>query len=123
MPPDRLYVCTTCERGRPLAPDEASGGAALADAVERALAAERGGVAGVGLRRVQCLNGCLNPCTVALRGAGKVSLRFSRLGAGDAQAVAAFATLYRRSADGRVPGAQWPAALRGRLTVRTPPPG
>jgi predicted metal-binding protein len=105
-------------------PPDADGrtrGAALADAVEAALAAVPAAQRPT-LRRVQCLTGCLRPCNVALRAAGKYSLRFSRLGAADAAAVLAFAALYGASTDGDVPEAQWPDALRGRNTVRVPPP-
>ena len=116
-----MYVCQTCERDGPLAPGEPSRGRALSDAVEAALR-EAGLEPDIALRRVNCLNGCLNPCNVALRATGKFNLRFSRLEAPHAAAVVQIAAEYHASADGDVPEDRWPAPLRGRLTVRTPPP-
>lgn len=120
----RLYVCTTCVRDLRLAPGESSRGRRLADEVERALGGEGGPRPGPRLHliRVPCLNGCLNPCNVALRASGKYNLRFSRLGPGDAAAVLDFAGAYLDHPTGDVPEAEWPEALRGKRTVRTPPP-
>lgn len=143
----RLYVCTTCVRDLPLAPDEPSRGRRLADALVRALAGEGGedgggdgldrgqsqsrsrgrgrgnsGSGGLRLLQVPCLNGCLNPCNVALRASGKYNLRFSRLSPDDAGAVVELARAYAAHPTGDVPEDAWPEALRGKRTVRTPPP-
>ena len=128
----RLYVCTTCVRDLRLAPGESSRGRRLADEVERTLGGEGGPRADprpgpradphLRLIKVPCLNGCLNPCNVALRASGKYNLRFSRVGPGDAAAVLDFARIYLGHLTGDVPEAEWPEALRGKRTVRTPPP-
>ena len=137
----RLYVCTTCVRDLRLAPGEASRGQRLAgelewrlDPISRRPQQEDGELSGPGgdggpragprlhLIKVPCLNGCLNPCNVALRASGKYNLRFSRLEPGDAAAVIDFAGAYLDHPTGDVPEAGWPEALRGKRTVRTPPP-
>ena len=125
----RLYVCTTCVRDLRLAPGEPSRGRRLADEVGRRLDGDgdpRAGRSHHGPRlhfiRVPCLNGCLSPCNAALRASGKYNLRFSRLQPGDAAAVLDFAGAYLDHPTGDVPEAEWPKALRGKRTVRTPPP-
>jgi predicted metal-binding protein len=129
----RLYVCTTCVRDLRLAPGEPSRGQRLAEELERGLNGREGdddgdddGGIGTDPRlhfiKVPCLNGCLSPCNVALRASGKFNLRFSRLGPDDAAAVLAFARTYLEHPTGDVPEEEWPEALRGRRTVRTPPP-
>ena len=131
----RLYVCTTCVRDLRLAPGEASRGQRLAEELERGLSDRdgdhdrvdgAGGADGAGSRlhfiRVPCLNGCLSPCNVALRASGKFNLRFSRLEPDDAAAVLDFARTYLDHPMGDVPEEDWPEPLRGKRTVRTPPP-
>ena len=59
---------------------------------------------------------------MALRASGKFNLRFSRLGPDDAAAVLTFARTYLEHPTGDVPEEAWPEALRGKRTVRTPPP-
>ena len=59
---------------------------------------------------------------MALRASVKYNLRFSRLQAGDAAAVLHLARTYLGHPTGDVPEAEWPEALRGKRTVRTPPP-
>ena len=124
----RLYVCTTCVRDLRLAPGEASRGQRLADELVRGLDDAANGDGGIGADprlhfiKVPCLNGCLSPCNVALRASGKFNLRFSRLDPEDAAAVLDFARTYLDHETGDVPEDEWPEALRGRRTVRTPPP-
>ena len=133
----RLYVCTTCVRDLRLAPGEPSRGQRLADELERGLYGRDGdgdpegdgdGNGGIGANprlhfiKVPCLNGCLSPCNVALRASGKFNLRFSRLEPEDARAVLEFARTYVDHPTGDVPEVEWPEALRGKRTVRTPPP-
>ena len=126
----RLYVCTTCVRDLRLAPGEPSRGQRLAGELERALSQGSGdfenGSAGADPRlhfiKVPCLNGCLRPCNVALRASGKYNLRFSRLDPEEAPAVLEFARTYLDHPTGDVPEEEWPEALRGKRTVRTPPP-
>ena len=126
----RLYVCTTCVRDLRLAPDETSRGQRLAEALEHGLG---GGLGREGndspgadpqlhFIKVPCLNGCLSPCNVALRASGKFNLRFSRLEPDDARAVLDFAHTYLDHPTGDVPEEKWPEPLRGKRTVRTPPP-
>ena len=127
----RLYVCTTCVRDLRLAPGESSRGRRLAEELERGLdgrdgdgGADSGIGAGPRLHfiKVPCLNGCLSPCNVALRASGKFNLRFSRLVPDDAAAVLDFTRTYLDHPTGDVPEEEWPEALRGKRTVRTPPP-
>ena len=121
----RLYVCTTCVRDLRLAPGEASRGQRLADELQQLLAGgQAGGAADPRLRflKVPCLNGCLRPCNAALRAPGKYNLRFSRLEPADAAAILDLAHAYLGHPNGDVPEADWPEALRGKRTVRTPPP-
>ncbi len=120
----RLYVCTTCVRDLRLAPGESSRGQRLADEVERSLNRNGDGNRDPRLHfiKVPCLNGCLRPCNVALRASGKYNLRFSRLEPGDAAAVLDLARTYLDHPTGDVPEEAWPEALRGKRTVRTPPP-
>ena len=121
----RLYVCTTCVRDLRLAPGESSRGQRLADELQRHLDLANGhGPADPRLHflKVPCLNGCLRPCNVAFRASRKYNLRFSRLGPEDAGAILEFARAYLEHSTGDVPEEKWPEALRGRRTVRTPPP-
>lgn len=121
QPLDRLYVCRTCVRDKPLAAGEASRGRRLIEAVQARMAAREPGPE-FALRQVNCLNGCLSPCNIALRGQGKYHLRFSRLKPDDAAAVVAMAALYAAASDGDVGKERWPEILQDKLTVRTPPP-
>ena len=75
------------------------------------------------LRAVYCLNGCLSPCNVAFRSAGKHHVRFSRLSPENAADILAYARAYQASPDGDVHEDETPEAMRGKMTVRTPPIG
>ena len=75
------------------------------------------------LRAVYCLNGCRSPCNVGFRAAGKHHVRFSRLTPENAADVLDYARAYQASATGAVPEEETPAAMRGKMTVRTPPIG
>ena len=75
------------------------------------------------LRAVYCLNGCRSPCNVGFRAAGKHHVRFSRLTPENAADVLAYARAYQANAEGDVPEEETPAAMRGKMTVRTPPVG
>ncbi len=74
------------------------------------------------LRAVHCLNGCKSPCNVAFRSPGKHGLRFSHLTPETAGDVLSFLSSYCDSEVGDVPETKMPESMRGRLTVRTPPP-
>lgn len=75
------------------------------------------------LRAVYCLNGCKSPCNVGFRAAGKHHVRFSHLTPDNAADVIAYARAYQASDGGDVPEEETPAAMRGKMTVRTPPVG
>lgn len=118
--PDRLYVCETCARDAPLPAEGATLGRQLVAAVQRRLAGRIGTLALV-QRTVLCLNGCPRPCTVALRGPGKWTLRLSRLGPGDAGRVVDLACRYAASPTGEIPPELWPDGLIDKISARTPP--
>lgn len=120
--PATLYICRSCvwsetQRER----DGRRQGEFLLEAIKQEI--ERAPLAkNLSLRAVHCLNGCKSPCNVAFRSAGKHGLRFSYLTPDNAGEVLAFLGAYFESAVGDVPEADIPEGLRGKLTVRTPPP-
>jgi len=118
---ETIFVCTSCDRNRALAPEEMTAGAMLARAVQNALADQTDMVANV--REVACLSGCLKPCNVAFRGAGRYTYRFSRLVPTDAPLIVAFAAAYWAAGEGAIPCGQIAPELRAKLTVYTPPRG
>jgi predicted metal-binding protein len=120
---NKLYACETCVRDLRLVPGQSSRGQELIDALRSSLQQEPPSAPDFAVRVVSCLNGCLNPCNIALRCRGKYSLRFSRLTPQDAAAVLSFARLYAASADGNIAPQQWPEVLRGKMTVCIPPYG
>ena len=75
------------------------------------------------LRAVYCLNGCTSPCNVGFRAAGKHHVRFSHLTPENAADVIAYARAYQASKTGEVSEDETPAAMRGKMTVHTPPIG
>lgn len=116
----KLYVCQTCQRDATLAPGTPSRGVRLSGALEHILRDAR--IANAMLVRVACLNGCPNPCNVALRATRKFSLRLSRLDAAHAPAVVELLSAYVEHASGDVPVADWPARLATHSSARVPPP-
>jgi predicted metal-binding protein len=118
----KLYACETCVRDLRLSPGQSSRGRQLIHALSELIRQETP-APDFGFRVVSCLNGCLNPCNIALRCRGKYSLRFSRLNPQDAQAVMTFAKLYAASTNGDIPQQQWPQVLLDKITVRIPPYG
>ena len=109
----RIFVCLTCSRYSPAPSGEPSRGEEMVRAVKRAAAAGGGVIA---VRSVECLNGCPNPCTAALRTSGKNQLRFSHLIPEDAPALIEAAMLYTKSGDGSIPIDSMPLQLRGKLS-------
>lgn len=90
MPPPLVYVCVTCDRhARPI--PARSVGENLADTL-RTYLSEHG--AGLTVREVACLNGCLHPPNVAFRGPGRPGLRFSAVSVADIPALAALGERY-----------------------------
>ncbi|MCC6710481.1 MAG: DUF1636 family protein [Gammaproteobacteria bacterium] len=110
-----LFVCVRCHRHAPSRSAAAGAGLALAEN----LAALCGD--GLEVRQVACLNGCPQPCNVALRGSGRQSLRFSAVNLADGAALVAFAEHYWSLAPGADAVSALPATLRAKLTQTTPP--
>ena len=118
----RLYVCETCVRDLRVDPEEKTRGRQLADALDERLRSLDPAL-GVVHRTVLCLNGCPQPCNIALRAPGKCSLRLGRLTASDAAPIVDLLLEYSVSRDGNVPPERWPATLRDKVTARAPPLG
>lgn len=119
---DKLYICMTCKRDEVVRDEVGTRGSRLALAVEQVLRADTDLAAKIALRRVECLNSCLSPCTVSFRAQGKMGLRFSRLEPENALAVVEMAGKYAASPDGNVATSDWPEILRGKNTARIPVP-
>ena len=120
--PATLYVCRSCvwsEAQREI--DDRRQGDFLLEAIKQEI--ERVPLPqNTGLRAVHCLNGCKSPCNVAFRSPGKHGLRFSRLTPENAGEVLSLLGAYLDSEVGDVPETAVPEGMRGKLTVRTPPP-
>ncbi len=113
-----LFVCTTCARDtRGRGP---TAGSALARTLQRASAEAHGGL--LWIREVACLNGCRNPCNVALRGGGRWTYRFSHCTLADVEALLGAALRYWQAPAGELADAALPGGLRHKLSARTPPP-
>ena len=121
--PATFYVCRSCvwsESARER--DGKRQGTFLLEAVRDLIDAEPLPES-LNLRAVYCLNGCKSPCNVGFREAGKHHVRFSHLTPEHAADVIAYARAYQASATGEVAEDETPAAMRGKMTVRTPPIG
>ena len=121
--PATFYVCRSCvwsESARER--DGKRQGTFLLEAVHELIDAEPLPET-LNLRAVYCLNGCKSPCNVGFRAAGKHHVRFSHLTPEYAAEVIAYARAYQASATGEVSEEETPAAMRGKMTVRTPPIG
>ena len=121
--PATFYVCRSCvwsESARER--DGKRQGTFLLEAVRDLIEAEPLPEA-LNLRAVYCLNGCTSPCNVGFRSAGKHHVRFSHLTPENAADVIAYARAYQASATGEVSEDETPAAMRGKMTVHTPPIG
>ena len=120
--PATLYICRSCvwteaEREK----DGKRQGEFLLEAIKREILTTPL-PKNTGMRAVHCLNGCKSSCNVAFRAAGKHGLRFSRLTPDNAEEVLAFLSAYNESEMGDVAEAEVPEGMRGKQTVRTPPP-
>ena len=118
-----FYVCRSCvwsESARER--DGKRQGTFLLEAVRDLVEAEPLPEA-LNLRAVYCLNGCKSPCNVGFRSAGKHHVRFSHLTPENAPDVIAYARAYQANATGEVSEDETPAAMRGKMTVHTPPIG
>lgn len=121
--PATFYVCRSCvwsESARER--DGKRQGTFLLEAVHDLIAAEPLPDA-LNLRAVYCLNGCKSPCNVGFRAPGKHHVRFSHLTPENAPDVIAYARVYQANATGEVSEDETPAAMRGKMTVHTPPIG
>ena len=121
--PATFYVCRSCvwsESARER--DGKRQGTFLLEAVRELIESEPLPEA-LNLRAVYCLNGCKSPCNVGFRAAGKHHVRFSHLTPENAADVIAYAQAYQSSATGEVSEDETPAAMRGKMTVHTPPIG
>ena len=121
--PATFYVCRSCvwsETARER--DGKRQGTFLLEAVRDLIEAEPLPEA-LNLRAVYCLNGCKSPCNVGFRSAGKHHVRFSHLTPENAADVIAYARAYQANATGEVSEDETPTAMRGKMTVHTPPIG
>ena len=121
--PATFYICRSCvwsESARER--DGKRQGTFLLEAVHDLIEAEALPEA-LNLRAVYCLNGCTSPCNVGFRAAGKHHVRFSHLTPENAADVVAYARTYQASKTGEVSEDETPAAMRGKMTVHTPPIG
>ena len=121
--PATFYICRSCvwsESARER--DGKRQGTFLLEAVKDLIEAEPLPET-LNLRAVYCLNGCKSPCNVGFRAAGKHHVRFSHLTPENAADVIAYARAYQASATGEVGEDETPAAMRGKMTVQTPPIG
>ena len=116
----KLYLCQTCQRDRPPRPGAESRGARLTRALLELWPSAA--IPDTLILRVACLNGCLNPCNIALRAPRKISLRLSRLDAEDAADVLTLLRAYVEDDTGDVAPSRWPRGLREHLSARVPPP-
>ncbi len=115
----RILICQTCPRLAVKPAHPSTAGADLsAEIVDLIVAA--GGDIRDHIRFMNCLAGCNNPCTVALVGAGKPRLRFSQLGPGDGPSIIEAAKIYGQSDNGEISAEQLPAAMRDRLSAKSP---
>ena len=121
--PATFYVCRSCvwsESARER--DGKRQGTFLLEAVHELIESEPLPEA-LNLRAVYCLNGCKSPCNVGFRASGKHHVRISHLTPANAEDVVAYARAYQASKTGEVSEDETPAAMRGKMTVHTPPIG
>ena len=112
MTPGRVFVCSTCSRYAPPAAGESTRGQEMVRACKQASAAKGGSIA---VRSVECLNGCPQPCTAALRTPGKTLVRFSELVPDDAGALIEAAMMHAESPTGDLPIEALPDRLRKKI--------
>ena len=117
-----LFVCRTCARDAPVGVNEASKGSVIAARL-RTLLSDANLTDHIRLRVASCLNGCVNPCNVSLRGKGKYTFRFGGLEPGDEPAIVAFAEAYLSHQNGCVPPQEWDESLRAKFSAEIAPSG
>lgn len=111
-----LYVGRSCVRDQARRSGAVSAGEQLVAAFTAATPAA------LVVREVACLNGCPQPGNVALRGAGRTTVRFSHIDQSDCAALVEYAHAYWQCAPGADDRVAMPAELRAKLTVCTPAP-
>lgn len=117
-----ITICETCKReGWEAGERGTTDGEALAERVERLLAAED--VKCVRTRRHPCLMGCSQACNVALQSEGKIAYTLGRFEPTEdcARGIVDFAQLHSQSATGQVPYRTWPEPIKGHFVTRHPP--
>ncbi len=113
--PVTIHVCVTCRAG----PDGFERpGAKFADAIDARL----NGDGAIRLQRVECMQVCKRPCTVALSGAGKWTYVVADVTQdANLEDVLAAARLYAATPDGVMPWRERPAPFRRNVVSRIPP--
>lgn len=120
--PSVLYICRSCVWSE--AKREQNGqrqGEKLLTSIKK-LIIGKPLVRGTSVRGVFCLNGCKNPCNIALRSPGKHGLRYSGLSASNGKDVLALLNCYKNSKSGNEKEMRVPKSMQGKLSVCTPPP-
>ena len=72
---------------------------------------------------MECLGGCPSPCAVALDAPGKWRVRLTRLTPDHGADILSAAAAYLHLPDGYLTDNELPAALRGRISARSPKRG
>lgn len=125
-PGPAVVVCNTCRHTADAREDGdgVRGGARLAEALERAKAADPR-YADIAVQQMPCLFACKDFCTIHLRAPDKVGYVMGRFtpDAEAAEAILDYAVAYAESAHGQVPFKQWPQGVKGHFITRTPPAG
>jgi predicted metal-binding protein len=107
-----LSVCRTCPRERAEKSD--------LPGVLRSLLAASALAETFRVAQVECLGGCPSPCAVALDAPAKWRVRLTRLTPADGADIMSAAAAYLHLPDGYLTDGDLPAALRGRISARSP---
>lgn len=117
-----LIVCETCRHRDGTPTDGAAAGAVFAEALKGIVASDAA-LDGLRLTTMKCLMACGRACTVHLRAPNKMGYVIGDLSPDQdmQEALVDYLRAYLRSANGVVPYAQWPEALKGKFVARVPP--
>ncbi|WP_367383416.1 DUF1636 family protein [Roseobacter sp. HKCCD8198] len=114
--PVELLVCTKCRFGEEVAEDGTRPGTVL---YERLAA---GGLDGVTITPVECLQNCEQGCSVAMRGPGRWTYVYGRFDPDtDVPILQEGAQRYALTSDGLIPWRERPLHLRKNCIARIPP--
>ena len=125
--PDRVAVvaCNTCRSPANAGEDGPGkrGGARLLAALRAVRAEPR--YEELAVDEMPCFFACHAPCTVHLRGPGRIGYVLGGFAPDEAaaRAILDYAVHYAASEDGEVPYRDWPEGVKGRFLTRTPPAG